>query len=67
MWVAVETVDEDNVDQSPASGGIDLCEAVATDIWKAMGCLNKVRPSGERKSNTWQTKSGNLPSWPCKG
>lgn len=61
MWVAVKAMDEDNVDKSPAGGGIHLCEAVTTDLWSARGCLEKISTSGEGP-----TESGNLPSSPCK-
>lgn len=59
MWVAVKTMDEDNIDKSPTDGGIDLCEAETTDLWSARGCLKKVSTSGEgpilgrRKAGTY--------------
>ena len=37
MWVAVKTMDEDDVDKSPTDGGIDLCEAETTDLWSGRG------------------------------
>ena len=47
MWIAIEAVNEDDVDQSPTDGGIDLCEAETTDLWNARGCLAKVSTRGE--------------------
>ena len=32
MWVTIQTVDEDDIDESPTGGSIDLCEAEATDL-----------------------------------
>lgn len=45
MWVAVQAVDEDDVDKSTTDGCIDLCEAITTDLWSARGCLEKVSSS----------------------
>lgn len=53
VWFAVEAVDKDDVDQSPADGSINLCEAVTTDLWSSRSCLEKVSTGGEG-SHTWQ-------------
>ena len=43
MWVAIQTVDEDDVDESTTDGCIDLCETITTDLWSVRGCLERVR------------------------
>ena len=65
VWFTVKAVDKDDVDESPADGGIDLCEAVTTDLWSSRGCLEKVSTCGEGRI-LGKRESGNLPSWPCK-
>ena len=47
MWVAVKTMNEDDVDKPPADGGIDLGEAETTDLWSGRGCLEKISTSWE--------------------
>lgn len=42
MWVAIQIMNEDNVNEAPISGSIDLCEAEKTDLRSARGCLEKV-------------------------
>ena len=46
MWVAIQTMDEDNIDESPTRRGIDLCEAVTTDLGGFRGCLEEVSTGG---------------------
>lgn len=61
MWVAVQTVDKDDVDKSSTDGGIDLCEAVTTDLGRARGSLEKVSTSGEgRIFGRGTAESGNF-------
>lgn len=57
MWVAIQTMNEDDINEAPAGGSIDLCEAETTDIWSARSCLEKVSTSGESGND-----SGYLPS-----
>ena len=49
MWIAVEAVDEDDVDEAPTDGGIDLSEAITPHLWSAGGSLEKVSISGKPK------------------
>lgn len=48
MWIAVEAMDEDDVDKTTTDGSIDLCEAKTTDLWSGRGCLEQNK-SLERK------------------
>ena len=49
-------MDEDDVDESPADGRKDLCEAITTDLWSARGCLEKVSLSwkGHSTADGWR-------------
>ena len=53
MRVTIKTVDEDDIDESPTSGGVDLCEAEAIDLWSARSCLWNVSIS--KVGPIWQT------------
>ena len=46
MWIAIETVDENDIDKSATDRGIDLCEAVAPDLGGARGCLETISTGG---------------------
>ena len=45
MWVAVQAVDEDDVNETATDGCINLCEAITTDRLSVRGCLGKVSSS----------------------
>ena len=47
MGVAVQTVDEDDVDETPTGRGIDLGEAETTDLRSGRGCLESISKNGK--------------------
>ena len=60
MWVAVQTVDEDDVDKTPTDRGIDLGEAETTDLRSGRGCLESGKLVRVERLNIWQTEKRQL-------
>lgn len=66
MRIAVEAVDEDDVDKTPTDGSIDLREAETTDLWSYRGSLGERRSLEGENVGEVSDGRGNVPLLACK-